>query len=93
MQSYHTYVLLSEKDNHFYIGMTSCLQKRVYQHNVGKVKSTKARRPFKLFYYEEYQDKTEARKREIFLKSGPGRLFLQRKLKRFTKDEETIKNL
>ena len=80
MQSYHTYVLLSEKDNHFYIGMTSSLQKRVHQHNMGKVKSTKARRPFKLFYYEEYQDKTEARKREIFLKSGQGRLFLKRKL-------------
>ncbi len=93
MQTYQTYVLLSEKDDHFYIGMTSFLQRRVYQHNMGKVKSTKARRPFKLFYYEEYQDKIVARKREIFLKSGQGRLFLQRKFKRSTKSEETIKNL
>lgn len=81
MKIHYTYVLLSEKDGQIYLGLTSCLHKRVYQHNIGKVKSAKARRPFKLFYYEEYQDKTTARKREIFFKSGQGRLFLQKKLK------------
>ena len=81
MKIYYTYVLRSEKDGHFYIGLTSCLRKRIYQHNIGKVISAKALRPFKLFCYEEYQDKTTARKREIFLKSGQGRLFLQKKLK------------
>ena len=81
MKIYYTYVLKSEKDGHLYIGLTSGLEKRVHQHNQGKVSSTKARRPFKLRYYEEYQDKTTARKREIFLKSGQGRLFLQKRLK------------
>lgn len=90
MQTYYTYVLISERDNHFYVGMTSILQRRVYQHNMGKVKSTKARRPFKLFYYEEYQDKTDARKREIFLKSGQGRLFLKRKLNNSENGKESI---
>jgi len=81
MKSYFTYVLLSEKDGHFYTGLTSCLEERVYQHNMGKVRSTKARRPFRLVYYEEYQDKTTARRREIFLKSGQGRIFLKKELK------------
>jgi putative endonuclease len=60
---------------------------------MGKVKSTRARRPFKLFYYEEHQDKTKARKREIFLKSGQGRLFLKRKLKTSKLESENLKSL
>ncbi len=32
-------------------------------------------------YYEEYEDKTLGRKREIFLKSGQGRLYLKNRLK------------
>ena len=91
MQTYYTYVLLSEKNGYFYIGMTSSLQRKVHEHNTGKVKSTKARRPLRLAYYEEYQDKTTAIKREIFVKSGHGRLFLQRKLKRSRNDKENIK--
>ncbi len=78
MQTYFTYVLLSKKDGHFYIGITSSLQRRVNEHNRGKVKSTRARRPFRLAYCEEYQDKTAARKREIFLKSGQGRFFYRK---------------
>jgi putative endonuclease len=93
MQTYYTYVLVSEKNGHFYIGLTSSLDRRVYQHNIGKVRSTKGRRPFKLFYYEEYQNKTDARKREIFLKSGQGRLFLKRKLNNSENGKESVDSL
>ena len=54
-------------------GYTENLEKRLLSHNLGKVRSTKAHKPYKLIYKEEYIDKTEARKREIFLKSGQGR--------------------
>jgi len=77
---YYTYVLVSECDGHLYIGFTSSLKKRVKEHNRGKVRSTKSRRPLSLVYFEEYDDKTSGRKREIFLKSGQGRLFLKSKL-------------
>ena len=85
-QRYCTYVLKSERDNHLYIGLTSNLRKRVDEHNRGKVRSTKSRRPLSLVYYEEHEDKTLGRKREIFLKSGQGRLFLKDKLKELRED-------
>jgi len=93
MPTYHTYVLLSKKDGHFYIGLTSSLDRRLYQHNMGKVRSARARRPFKLFYCEEYQNKTDARKREIFLKSGQGRLFLKRKLNDSENGKKSVESL
>jgi putative endonuclease len=74
-------VLRSKRDEHLYIGFTSDLRKRVDEHNKGKVRSTKSRRPLSLVFYEEYEDKTLGRKREIFLKSGQGRLYLKNRLK------------
>lgn len=81
VQEYYTYVLKSESDAHLYVGMTSDVRKRVSEHNRGKVRSTKSRRPLRLVYCEELPDKTSARKREIFLKSGQGRMFLKTRLR------------
>jgi len=72
------YVLKSSKDNNLYIGFTNNLDRRIKQHNFGKVKSTKHRAPFILFYKEEFQTKEEAVKREKHLKSGSGREFLKK---------------
>jgi len=46
-------------------------------HNAGKVRSTKAYRPWKVVYAEQYDLYSEARKRELFLKSGAGRKWLK----------------
>jgi putative endonuclease len=77
----YVYVLKSKKDLKRYIGLTNNLQIRVSFHNDGKVESTKNRRPFELIYYEEIEDRTEAARREKFLKSGKGREFLDSILK------------
>ena len=69
---YFVYVLKSLKDNNYYIGLSSDVEKRIKQHNSGKTKSTKHRRPFKLIYKEKYNNLQEARKREKFLKSYSG---------------------
>ena len=58
----------SKKDNEFYIGSANDLRKRVKEHNAGKVKSTKARTPFDLIYYEAYRSEKDARERERKLK-------------------------
>jgi putative endonuclease len=79
-QKHYTYVLKSDSDAHLYVGMTSDLKKRVSEHNKGKVRSTKGRRPLRLAYYEELPDKASARRRELFLKSGQGRMFLKTKI-------------
>ena len=71
------YVLRSLRDRRLYVGMTGDLEKRVIKHNAGGVPSTKYRRPLVLIYHEELVNRSEARTREKFLKSGPGHAFLK----------------
>ena len=78
---FFVYVLNSLKDNNFYIGMTENVEKRLLRHNQGKVHSTKFRRPFQLLHTEEYSNRIQARRREKFLKSGPGHRELNELLK------------
>ena len=80
------YVLISESDKKFYIGLTQDVQRRLADHNSGKVQSTQARRPFKLIYYESYLDQRDAEGREKFLKSGSGHRFIEKQLKHFLLD-------
>ena len=65
---YYLYILKSLKDNGYYIGITSNLKVRLEEHNKGKTKSLKHRLPVIINYQEEYNTKTEARKRELDLK-------------------------
>ena len=52
-----------------YTGWTNDLEKRVEAHNSGKgAKYTKARRPVELAYYEEFETKEQAMKREYAIK-------------------------
>lgn len=56
-------------DGTLYTGWTVDLEKRVANHNLKKgAKYTKARVPVKLVYYEEYEDKIIAQKRECAIK-------------------------
>ncbi|TKB98605.1 GIY-YIG nuclease family protein [Pedobacter cryophilus] len=70
------YVLLSEVKKTRYVGFTSNLDRRLKEHNSGFNKSTKAYKPWKLVYKEIFELKLDARKRELYLKSGIGREFL-----------------
>ena len=67
------YILWSIKDKGTYTGSTQNLAERLKNHQSGKVKSTKGRRPLKLIYFEEFEDYKLARKREMYLKTGVGR--------------------
>ncbi len=70
---YYVYVLLSNKDNKFYIGYTANLHDRLKVHQVGGVLSTKNRRPLKLVFYEAYIGKQDAVRREQYFKTNPGK--------------------
>ena len=64
----YTYILKC-KDDSLYTGWTNDLKKRITSHNAGKgAKYTKARRPVELVYYEEFQTREEAVKREYAIK-------------------------
>lgn len=82
---YYTYVLLSIKDKERYAGYTNDLKNRIVQHNNGLVESTKNRRPLKLIYYEACLTEEDARKREKYLKTKWGFLYLKKRLNSFYK--------
>jgi len=64
----YTYILRC-KDNSLYTGWTNNLEKRIEAHNAGKgAKYTKARLPVELVYYEKFETKEEAMKREFAIK-------------------------
>jgi putative endonuclease len=80
---YYVYVLLSEKDNFFYTGYTSDLKARLALHDEGKVTSTKFRRPLQLIYFEGCRNQQDATRREKYLKSGNGKIYLRNRLQIF----------
>ena len=75
---YITYILQSEKDGSYYIGSSDDLNKRLIRHNRGYSRYTKNRRPFKVVYKEEYNTRSEAKKREYYLKSLKSRLAIEK---------------
>ena len=65
----------------FYTGFTANLKVHVKQHQSGKVKSTRNKRPVKLFHYEAYLRESDARRRERFLKTTEGKRLLRMQIK------------
>ncbi|MFH1170215.1 MAG: GIY-YIG nuclease family protein [Candidatus Vogelbacteria bacterium] len=80
--AYNIYVLYSQKDNRTYVGQTGNLERRLSEHNSGKVKSTKFRLPLKLLFTEEFSTSVEAKRRELWWKSSTGRLRLREYFKK-----------
>lgn len=67
----YTY-LLRCADGTLYCGWTNHLEERVRSHNEGKgAKYTKCRRPVELVYFEAFETKQEAMRREAAIKRLP----------------------
>lgn len=64
----YTYIVKCA-DGSFYTGWTNNLEKRIRDHNSGKgARYTRGRGPVELTYYEEFNTKEEAMKREWQIK-------------------------
>ena len=74
---YYVYILYSEIANRYYIGSTSNTEERIHRHNAGATPSTKNGRLWKIAYTEICESKTEALKREIYLKRMKSRVYLE----------------
>ena len=84
MDENYTYIVRCA-DGTLYTGWTNDLKKRIKAHNAGKgAKYTKSRRPVILVYYEEYETKSEALRREAAIK----KLSRQEKLRMIRQFEE-----
>jgi putative endonuclease len=76
---YYTYILKSEKNGDYYIGSTEDVIKRLELHNKGRVKSTKAYKPWILLETHEFVSRSEAFRQEMFLKTHQQKNILKNK--------------
>jgi putative endonuclease len=74
---YYVYILLNERNTKTYTGVADDFNKRLAEHNAGRVKSSRPYRPYKIIHAESFETLKEARQKEKFYKSTTGR----RKLK------------
>ena len=84
---YYTYILKSDKDGELYIGYTANLKKRFIRHNKGLNIATKPHIPYKLIYFEGFLNRIDAKRREIYLKSGWGIRSINKLLERYFKEK------
>lgn len=66
---YFVYIIQC-KDNTFYTGITTDLDRRIKEHNNSKLgaKYTKVRRPVKLVFSKQFENRSEASKEESRIK-------------------------
>jgi len=77
----YVYILESTKNGSYYIGSTADLSKRFNEHNGGRVKSTRYKRPYKLVFSCQFTDIKLAREAETKLKSWKRRDFVAKNIK------------
>jgi len=75
---FYVYILKSKSTGRFYVGHGQDVFRRVEEHNSGKTPSTKRGRPWELVYYEQYQSRGEAMKREYGIKKKKSRKYINR---------------
>ncbi len=69
---YYVYILKSTVEKRYYIGSTENIEERIAFHNSKRARWTKRYQPWVLVHSEEFQTRSEAVKRERFLKSLKG---------------------
>jgi len=81
--SHFVYILYSETRNHYYIGSCADIEERLNRHNNGSTPSTKPGRPWKVVCLEPHSSKTEALKRENYLKKMKSRVYIEDLIRKF----------
>ncbi len=75
--SFFTYILYSDSKDRYYIGSTEDIHFRLARHNAGATPSTKAGRPWRIVYTEEFQTKTDALVCENDIKKMKNRKYIE----------------
>jgi len=73
---YYLYVLKNKKGS-YYIGTTNNIERRIQEHNNGKSKATKNRGPWNIVYTEKFRTRSQAMKREYYIKSQKSKKFIK----------------
>lgn len=77
---YHVYILLNECKTRTYTRVAEDLEKRLKEHNAGRVKASNPHRPYKVIHTEWFETLREASQKEKFYKSTTGRRRLKEML-------------
>ncbi len=72
----HVYILYSEKLDKYYVGSSYDKDERLLRHNRGAEKFTSTGMPWTIVYYEEFENLTDARKRERQIKKMKSRKYI-----------------
>ncbi|MBS1520489.1 MAG: GIY-YIG nuclease family protein [Bacteroidetes bacterium] len=75
---FYTYILKSNTSGRYYIGHAADLDARLHRHNSGMVTATRNKGPWIIVYFETYETKVEANKRELYIKSMKSRVFIEK---------------
>ncbi len=62
------YFIKSLSNKWYYVGSTNSVERRLSEHNAGRILSTKSKRPFIVVYTKEFLSEREAREYERLLK-------------------------
>jgi len=71
------YAYISKKDDSLYKGHSQDIEERLKQHNRVETLSIKNKIPFELIYFEKFETRIEAIKKEKYFKTAAGRRFLK----------------
>jgi len=80
---YYTYIIKSEKDGTYYTGQCKSLSERLFKHNKGYSSSTKAKKPWELVYFEEFETRNQAARRELEIKRNKSRKYIEELISKF----------
>ena len=81
---YNVYILLNHAKTRTYTGVAADVDKRLKEHNEGKVSSSRPYRPYDIIHLETFETLKEARQREEFYKSTTGRRRLHELMSKLT---------
>jgi putative endonuclease len=87
---FYTYIIQSNKNDSLYIGYTSDLKRRLIEHNQGLNLSTKAYIPWKIIYYEACITESDAKRREMYLKTTQGGRMLKLRIRDYLSKRRKI---
>ena len=77
--AFFVYILHSEsKGGKSYAGLTSDVDHRLHEHNLGKSKFTSGYVPWKVVLVETFNTREEARVREKYFKTASGRRLIKK---------------
>jgi predicted GIY-YIG superfamily endonuclease len=76
---FYVYILKQHAKNHYYVGYTNNLARRIKEHNNNLTQSTRSRK-WSLICFIAFLKQGSAERFEKYLKSGSGRAFSKRHL-------------